>query len=72
VDKEALRCKAKPIVLVVLIQGSKAKEERERKRELKAFLYIGSEHVLRAPARACTEAVTSYTNTAIHPPTPLS
>jgi hypothetical protein len=32
VDKEALRCKAKPIVLVVLIQGFKAKEEREKKR----------------------------------------
>ena len=32
VDREAPRCRAKPIVLVDLMQESKAKEERERKR----------------------------------------
>jgi hypothetical protein len=39
VDREAPRYRAKPIVLVVLIQGSKAKEEKERRRELKALIY---------------------------------
>jgi hypothetical protein len=39
VDKEALTCRAKPIVLVVLIQGSKAKEEREEE-ESQRLLYI--------------------------------
>jgi hypothetical protein len=58
VDREALRCRAKPIVLVVLIRGSKAKEERERRREPKALLYIRSKHVLRTSTEACTRAVT--------------
>jgi hypothetical protein len=39
VDKEAQRCKAKPIILVVLIQGSKAKEEREKKRAESSYIY---------------------------------
>jgi hypothetical protein len=40
VDKEALRCRAKPIILVVLIQGSKAKEEKEEKKKRAKNSYI--------------------------------